>query len=76
MAGDEVEIMWFRLSKTFLQTDEDLFSGIVYLSPNESRFHNSDELDLFEVEITNMSVLHKYIFLMGDFNARTQTKKE
>ena len=23
-----------------------------------------------------MNVSHKYIFLMGDFNARTQTKKE
>ena len=38
------------------------------------RFNNSDELDLFEVEITNMSMLH--IFSMGDFNARTQIEKE
>ena len=74
--SDSDYILWFRLCKSFLQADEDLFFGIVYLPPSESRFNNSDELDLFEIEITNMCVLHKYVFLMGDFNARTQTKTE
>ena len=74
--SDSDYILWFKLCKAYTQTDEDLFFGIVYLPPAESRFNNKDELDLFEVEITNMCVLHKYIFLMGDFNARTQTKKD
>ncbi|MEW8547180.1 MAG: endonuclease/exonuclease/phosphatase family protein, partial [Candidatus Thiodiazotropha sp.] len=76
LESDSDYILWFKLSKSFLQADEDLFFGIVYLPPSESRFHNSDELDLFEVEITNMCVLHKYVFLMGDFNARTQSKND
>ena len=71
--SDSDYIMWFRLSKTFLQTDEDLVFGIVYLPPNESKFNNSDELDLFEVEITNISVLHKFIFLMDKLKKNTLT---
>ena len=74
--SDSDYIMWVIISKSFSHTDEDVFLGIVYLPPAESRFNNPDELDLLEIEITNMSVLHKYIFLMCDFNARTQTKKE
>ena len=58
--SDSDYIMWFRLSKTFLQTDKDLFFGIVYLPPDESRFNNSDESDLFEVEITNMCYISIY----------------
>ena len=69
-------ILWFKLSKTLTHTDEDIFFGAVYLPPTESRFNTQDELDLFEVEILNMSVQHKYVFLTGDFNARTQTLED
>ena len=65
--------MWFKLSKSFLHADEDFTFGVVYL---DSRFNNPDETELFEVEITNMCILYKHVFLMGDFNARTQTKQE
>ena len=70
---DSDYILWFKLSKILLKTDEDVIFGAVYLPPSDSRFNTQDELDLFEVEISNMSILHKYVFLTGDFNARTQT---
>ena len=44
--SDSDYILWFRLCKTYTQTDEDLYFGIVYLPPTESRFNNSDELRL------------------------------
>ena len=56
-----------------MKTDEDIIFGAVYLPPSDSRFNTQDELDLFEVEISNMSILHKYVLLIGDFNARIQT---
>ena len=66
-------IFWFKLSKKLVKTDGDIIFGAVYLSPSDSRFNTQDELDLFEVEISNMSILHKYVLLTGDFNARIQT---
>ena len=73
--SDSDYILWLKLCKTYIQTDEDLYFGIVYLPPTESRFNNSDELDLFEVEITSMCVLHKYTFLMGDLMQEHKLKK-
>ena len=70
---DSDYILWFKLSKILLKTDEDFIFGAVYLPPSDSRFNTQYKLDLFEVEISNMSILHKYVFLTGDFNARTQT---
>ena len=68
--------MWIKLSGSFLKTDDDLIFGIVYLPSTDSRFNNPDELELFEIEITTMSILHKYMFLLGDYNARTQSEQE
>ena len=74
--SDSDYILWLKLSKSFLQTDEDFIFGVVYIPPTDSRFNNSDELDLFEVEITSMCISHRNVFLMGDFNARTQNKED
>ena len=62
-------ILWFKLSKQFSHTDEDLFFGAVY-------FHTPDELENFEIEITNMCVSQKFVFLMSDFNSRTCNKQD
>lgn len=69
-------ILWFKFDKVLLKTDEDVVFGVVYLPPADSRFNTQDELDLFEVEITNMCILYKYVILTGDFNARTQTQDD
>ena len=69
-------IFWFKFSRSFLNTDEDLYFGAVNVPTSESRFNTQVEIDLFGVEISRMSVLQKYVFLIGNFNARTQTKEE
>ena len=69
-------ILWFKFDKVLLKTDEDVVFGVVYLPPADSRFNTQDELDLFEVEITNMCILYKYVILTGDFNARTQMQDD
>lgn len=41
------------------------------MPPADSRFRTNDELEQFELEITDMCISHKYVYLLGDFNART-----
>ncbi|MEW8548549.1 MAG: reverse transcriptase family protein, partial [Candidatus Thiodiazotropha sp.] len=74
--SDSDYIMWFKLDKSAFNTDEDIYFGSVYVPPTESRFNNCDELALFDVEITRMSICHKYIYLMGDFNSRTHNTSD
>ena len=50
--------------------------GAVYTPPSDSRFNMQDEMDMFEVEISSMCISHKYVLLLGDFNARIQTKED
>lgn len=74
--SDSDYILWFCISKLFLKTDEDLVFGAVYVPPSDSRFNTQDELDMFEVEICNICVLHKFVCLLGDFNARVCKKDD
>ena len=69
-------ILWLKINKGTLQNDDDLYLGAVYVPPHDSRFNTADEMSLFEVEITNMAIAHKYVLLMGDFNARTHNKPD
>ena len=69
-------IMWFKISKQYIQSDEDIFYGVVYVPPSESRFRNTGEFKKFEIEILDMSMSYKYVYLLGDFNARTGCKDD
>ena len=68
---DSDYVFWIRLDKTLTKTDEDVFYGVTYMPPADSRFRTNDELDQFELEITDMCITHKYVYLLGDFNARS-----
>ena len=68
--------MWFKINKTLFKTSEDILFGVVYISPPESRFHNVDEIELFEVEIIRSCIQNDYVFLMGVFNARTHVQSD
>ena len=74
--SDSDFILWFKLSKQILKTDQDVVIGAVYVPPSVSRFCTEDELDMFEVEICNMCIQYKYVLLTGDFNARTWIKDD
>ena len=74
--SDSDYVLWLSISKKVFNTDEDIYVGAIYIPPNDSKFYNPDEIENFNVEITNMCVPNKYVLLMGDFNARTQNKQD
>ena len=74
--SDSDYIMWFKLERSLFKTDEDIYFGAVYVPPADSRLKNADETDIFEIEIIKACVLHKYVFLMGDFNARVGSAQD
>ena len=64
-------IMWLKLSKKDFSLDDDIILGIIYQPPENSRFYTDNENEIFEVEITATCIRHKYVYLLGDLNART-----
>ena len=57
---------------TLLLLREDLYCGIVYVQPSNSRFYTPDEFARFGAEITSMCIEHNYVSLNGDFYSRIQ----
>ena len=44
---------------------------MVDVPPNDPSFNIIVETNIFNVEVTNTCIANKFVFLMGDFNART-----
>ena len=68
--------LWLSISKNAYTTDEDIIVEAIYIPPADSRFYNPDEIEQFNVKITNMCDSNKCVLLMGDFNARTHNKQD
>ena len=64
-------ILWLSLNKSLTNTEENVIIGVIYVPPTQSRFFNDEELTSLENEITFMCSNYKYVFITGDFNART-----
>ena len=64
-------IAWLRVSKQYLGTEQDMMIATIYIPPQQSRFFNDDEFDLFEQEIASVRSNFDYNYLLGDFNAQT-----
>ncbi|VDI65868.1 Hypothetical predicted protein [Mytilus galloprovincialis] len=64
-------VLWAKISADFLQTDEDLVIGNVYIPPENSLYKITDALNELEQELLKLSVNYKFIMLVGDFNSRT-----
>ena len=47
-------ILWIQIDKTLFEIDKDMFPGILYVPPAQSRFLNYDEYFNLESEITSM----------------------
>ena len=58
--SDSDYVLWLIISKKAYKTNEDIYEGAIYIPPNDSRFYKSDEIEQFNVEITNMCVSNKY----------------
>ena len=69
--SDGEYVLWFKLSKVLLNTDEDIYIGAVYLPPINSNYCQDRILNMFNDELETFSRSHKYVTLLGDFNART-----
>ena len=63
-------VLCFRLSKSFVNTDEDKIFGIVCLPPEDSRYVSSDCFLDIESEVISLTNDNKYECFMGDFNSR------
>jgi hypothetical protein len=64
-------VLWFKLSKSVVNTDEDIICGIVYLPPEGSRYASPDcYVDMDNELYISLSMDCKYVYLMGNFNSR------
>ena len=68
---DSEYIYCLSLSKQAHHFDQDILIMAVYVPPEQSRFYNKDEFELFENDITRLCGQYDYIITMGDFNAQT-----
>lgn len=64
-------ISWLKVSKKHHKLSENILIGAVYIPPQQSRFFNDDEYDLFEQEMTSACGNDDYVCILGDFNAQT-----
>ena len=66
-------IGWIRIQKKFINSNEDLIIGAVYLSPINSSFTLSNDKDVWDIlteEVEHYQSTGRVV-LLGDFNART-----
>ena len=55
----------------FFGIEQDMIIASVYIPPQQSKFYNDDELEIFEQEITSACCNFDYLYMLGDFNAQT-----
>ena len=69
------DIIWLKISKTYMRLNRDLYVGFVYVSPSTSAYTRSLQQDTWDV-LTDELLEHQRkgtCVLMGDFNARVGT---
>lgn len=72
-ATDSKTVLWFEISKRFTNLEKNLLVGIVYISPENSKYSCRDSFSMIELEMQELSADDKQVILTGDFNARTGT---
>ena len=69
-------IFWFKISKELTGCDEDSIHGIVYISPENSKYASIDALSEIENKLQNVRKNYKYVCLHGDYNSRTSEESD
>ena len=64
-------IACLSLSRQYHHYEQDIILASVYIPPQQSRFFNQDEFELFEQEVTSLCSQHEFFLMLGDFNAQT-----
>jgi hypothetical protein len=74
--GHHGDQLWIRIDKTCFSLANDLYVGIVYISPENSSIWNTRDIDPFAIlENDIMNFITKGdVIIGGDFNARIGTK--
>jgi hypothetical protein len=78
LSSDTTEIQWLKLCKSVFNIEEDIYLGIVYVSPIHSPFAQKSDEDIFSIlesNIAHYSNLGNCI-VCGDFNARTSLEQD
>ena len=66
-------ISCLSLSRQYHHYEQDIILASVYIPPKQSRFHNQDEMEMFEQDVTSLCSQYDYFITIGDFNAQTGT---
>ena len=64
-------IACINISRSYHKHDQDILIASVYIPPQQSRFFNNDEFDLFEQDVTSLCSTYDYLIMTADFNAQT-----
>ena len=73
--SEHSDIMWLKVKKQFFEIENDLFIGVIYISPKNSSNvkHKQDTYQILEKELSHYS-RQGDIMLGGDFNSRLGKK--
>lgn len=69
-------LIWIKLDKHFFKIQEDVYLAISYIAPENSRFHQIYDVDIFqklEMDISEFSS-EGVVIVAGDLNSRTRNK--
>jgi len=58
-------VQWCQLSKSLLNSDEDLMLGVVYIPPANTRYFKQNIVDFFYAELESFTSSHTNVLLMG-----------
>ena len=63
-------VLWLKLFNKASTCKTEIILGVVYQPPESSKYCTEDEMQLLDVEISSMCIENKFVFMLGDFNAR------
>ena len=69
-------VLWVSIDKTFLQLEQILILGTLYVPPDNSRFFTDHQFTLLENEIFEKCSENKYVYLAGDKNCRVGSMRD
>ena len=73
---DSEYLMLIKIDRRLISKDEDMYISFVYLPPEGSDYSNSDSFSEIETLLLPYIDSSKYLYIMGDINARTGTCAE
>ena len=69
-------MLWFKLSKKLTGTSSDILGGVIYIPPEQTIYSVEDPFSEIENELNQFKDKYCNIVLLGDFNARTENRKD